>query len=207
MAGTLPTRSRARRGRLSLKESYYRARYYDPGRSRFLSEDPIGISGGINLYPYVANNPMRYADPSGLIEWPFDAPTPWNDNAGWPMAERSDGRNTWVNPIIYWRSFGQGTRDLWTLYWKMREANTIGADHYFHCLANCQAARRGQGGYDASEVITEVRELVDEYIKRDSPQACQADRDANQQGRNGDPTQSCYRVCDSLRPRGLHPSY
>ena len=32
---------------------YYRARYYSPTYSRFVSEDPIGFAGGENLYAYV----------------------------------------------------------------------------------------------------------------------------------------------------------
>lgn len=45
---------------------YYRARYYHPTLKRFISEDPIGLAGGINTYTYVAGNPLRYADPLGL---------------------------------------------------------------------------------------------------------------------------------------------
>jgi RHS repeat-associated protein len=41
-------------------------RYYDPTTGRFLTRDPIGYAGGINLYSYVTNNPTNYADPSGL---------------------------------------------------------------------------------------------------------------------------------------------
>ncbi|MFN2375668.1 MAG: RHS repeat-associated core domain-containing protein, partial [Candidatus Binatia bacterium] len=45
---------------------YYRARYYDPASGRFLSEDPIGFSGGdANLYRYAGNNPVNWTDPSG----------------------------------------------------------------------------------------------------------------------------------------------
>lgn len=44
---------------------YYRARWYDPQSGRFISEDPIGLDGGINLYAYVDNNPLRYFDPEG----------------------------------------------------------------------------------------------------------------------------------------------
>jgi RHS repeat-associated protein len=61
---------------------YYRARYYDPTRSRFVSEDPIGFAGR-NLYSYVRNGPLRARDPLGLIEWPLDAPMPWNDDPNW----------------------------------------------------------------------------------------------------------------------------
>ncbi len=47
---------------------FYRARYYDPRRQRFVSEDPIGFAGGdVNLYGYVGNSPTRFSDPSGLI--------------------------------------------------------------------------------------------------------------------------------------------
>jgi RHS repeat-associated protein len=45
---------------------YYRARYYDPKAGRFISEDPIGLHGGLNLYSYGANSPARFTDPSGL---------------------------------------------------------------------------------------------------------------------------------------------
>jgi hypothetical protein len=47
---------------------YYRARYYDPGVGRFISEDPIGFDGGDpNLYRYVGNSPINFTDPSGLM--------------------------------------------------------------------------------------------------------------------------------------------
>lgn len=45
---------------------FYRARYYQPGIGRFVSEDPIGFGGGINFYAYVKGNPMMYVDPYGL---------------------------------------------------------------------------------------------------------------------------------------------
>jgi RHS repeat-associated protein len=45
---------------------FYRARYYDPALARFISEDPAGFAGGINLYGYVANDPLRYTDPFGM---------------------------------------------------------------------------------------------------------------------------------------------
>jgi RHS repeat-associated protein len=44
---------------------YYRARYYSPQLQRFISQDPIGFAGGINLYAYAANNPTTLRDPSG----------------------------------------------------------------------------------------------------------------------------------------------
>ena len=46
--------------------NYYRARYYDPQLKRFISEDPIGLDGGINVYAYVGNRPVNLKDPFGL---------------------------------------------------------------------------------------------------------------------------------------------
>jgi RHS repeat-associated protein len=46
--------------------NYYRARYYHPGVQRFISEDPIGLNGGINPYAYAWGNPLRFRDPLGL---------------------------------------------------------------------------------------------------------------------------------------------
>jgi RHS repeat-associated protein len=46
---------------------YYRARYYDPGVGRFISEDPLEFSVGENFYRYVSNRPSLATDPYGLV--------------------------------------------------------------------------------------------------------------------------------------------
>gem|GEM_PF-2372830 len=45
---------------------WLRARHYSPGLGRFLQPDPLGVAGGINLYTYANNNPLRWFDPWGL---------------------------------------------------------------------------------------------------------------------------------------------
>jgi len=42
-------------------------RYYDPETGRYISADPIGLDGGMNLYVYVKNNPVNWVDPWGLF--------------------------------------------------------------------------------------------------------------------------------------------
>jgi RHS repeat-associated protein len=45
---------------------HYRARYYDSLTQRFISEDPIGTNGGVNLLAYAANQPTGLTDALGL---------------------------------------------------------------------------------------------------------------------------------------------
>lgn len=45
-----------------------RARYYHPMLRRFVSEDPLGIRGGLNVYAYANSDPINRSDPSGLCD-------------------------------------------------------------------------------------------------------------------------------------------
>ena len=43
---------------------------HEPVIGRSLHRDPLGVSGGVNLYGYVGSNPTSRVDPSGLIgDW------------------------------------------------------------------------------------------------------------------------------------------
>lgn len=44
---------------------YHTARYYLPWLGRWLSADPIGIEGGMNLYCYSSSNPINRSDKNG----------------------------------------------------------------------------------------------------------------------------------------------
>jgi RHS repeat-associated protein len=45
---------------------YFYHRYYNPVNGRFLNEDPIGLNGGLNMYAFVNNNPVKWIDTYGL---------------------------------------------------------------------------------------------------------------------------------------------
>ncbi len=48
---------------------YNTFRYYDPEIGRFITQDPIGLEGGFNLYGY-CRNPTAWVDPLGL-DWNY----------------------------------------------------------------------------------------------------------------------------------------
>jgi RHS repeat-associated protein len=59
---------------------YYRARYYSPQLQRFISEDPLGLKGGINFYSYVLSNPIGFSDPQGTCPPTGDSVTSYHVN-------------------------------------------------------------------------------------------------------------------------------
>ena len=45
----------------------FRARWYDAVTGRWLSKDPIGLSGGLNLYAFCGNDSVNSLDPYGEV--------------------------------------------------------------------------------------------------------------------------------------------
>ena len=50
---------------------YYGLRYYNPATGRFINQDPIGETGGANLYGFVGNDPVNNSDLFGLAPIPI----------------------------------------------------------------------------------------------------------------------------------------
>jgi RHS repeat-associated protein len=84
---------------------YYRARYFAPGASRFVREDPIGQAGGVpNLYDYVSNSPTNFVDPEGLQARPVPRPIP-GVRPGAPPIWVPD--EIWIPSRDEWRQMGE----------------------------------------------------------------------------------------------------
>ena len=177
------------------------ARYYDPLIGRFLSIDPVGFSPAqpfmFGRYTYVGNDPVNLTDPTG--KRPPDNTDPEKDQSTRDMEM--------VETLI---EAAEGAGDMYRNYEDMKEDRTIGNDEYFHCKANCEATKRGEGGEAAAEIISEAREAYGQHVKRDPPEDKAKDQAANRTGRRGardNPEQSCPITCSEYIVRGMNPKY
>ncbi len=83
-----------------LEVYYMRARWYEPKTGRFLSEDPLGISTGMNPYVYADDDPVNRRDPTGLCP---PGQEPWaivrdNDGDG-QISSGDDFIDTYCVPV------------------------------------------------------------------------------------------------------------
>ncbi len=74
---------------------YYGYRFYDPSLERWINRDPIEEEGGVNLYVFVANDPIERIDTRGLYAS--------YDQKACGCAERSSLRRAWydLEKVIY----------------------------------------------------------------------------------------------------------
>ena len=76
---------------------FYRARYYSAAYGRFISEDPIGTAGGLNLYSYVDNDPVNLVDALGLKGQDDDDEQCKKDE---PDCSTEEGRNQAARDVV-----------------------------------------------------------------------------------------------------------
>jgi RHS repeat-associated protein len=163
---------------------YYNVhRWYEAGTGRYVSPDYFGLLASPNLFVYVDGRPTFYIDPLGLqLVMPIAFPPP--------------GCFCAVN--IFWDTFRE-----------MRRANWRNSDRYFHCKANCEATRCGNGGESCACLLSNLREWFDQ-AKGDYPSDSWLDQGANQIGRyrsKTNPRNACSVNCNTFRPRNLPPEY
>jgi RHS repeat-associated protein len=172
----------------TLSDLYYnRYRDYDSSTGRYIQADPIGLEGGANPYLYARANPLRYTDPLGL-----ESPTLVLDQLATLQEQgKYDGQAA------------GGLLDFLDNYYDLLTNNWKGQDKYFHCKANCQAAKRGPGGCDFAHRFSNLREVSDHYIKGYPRLDSLQDQAANRHGREHSGEGPCEKVCHRFRPKGL----
>ena len=91
----------------------------------------------------------------------------------------------------------------------MIDANTIGADKYFHCKANYEASQRGWGGRLDAKILSGAREAYG-FFKGDGIKDIKEDLKANRYGREAAKSgkyKSSKDACSIYRPNGLDVKY
>jgi len=113
-------------------------RMYDSITGRHLEADPIGQAGGLNLYAYVANLPLRFADPRGLFD-PYQLPL-------------TAGIASHGSPYHYAREERS---------WGQREFPGPENSPLRHCVVSCMVASvYGRGIGLAAGIVNEIQGLL-----------------------------------------------
>lgn len=131
---------------------FYPFRAYEPNFQRWLAQDPIQELGGINLYRFVRNNPLRWIDPLGLGEQPpvappSNIPVPGNPNASWAQGMAQTGKRIpfvpdqpvpgRAQPILSFDPDGGG-------HWDLRDG--LGNNTHFDRRGNLISGDRAHSG-------------------------------------------------------------
>jgi RHS repeat-associated protein len=66
---------------------HYKERYYSSSQGRFISRDPMGYRGGLNLQSYAGNRPTNRIDPNGLTGRPARY---YTCNCGWINSDHAE---------------------------------------------------------------------------------------------------------------------
>ena len=118
-------------------------RWYNPALGRWLSRDPIGYKGGVNLYEYCASNPVGHLDPFGMdgngVQFLIgEAKGLWNFATGF------------TTPVILGRQF-TGNKD----FGKIQSINADQADgSWFGNLLGVVASFFSGGATSAPEALS-----------------------------------------------------
>ena len=124
---------------------YNRYRYYEPESGRYISADPIGLKGGLNLYSY-GPNPLSWIDPLGLTKAPVYENPGHHDPSYLPNRQVPFNSSKSVippnaedlfklsqidpdDPKTRWTKVGEGKKSVWHRF-QSSAADGSGAFHW-----------------------------------------------------------------------------
>jgi RHS repeat-associated protein len=140
---------------------YYRARYYNPAWGRFVSEDPIGVAGGVNLYAYVRQRPTTLSDPFGL-----DATIWWNNSGGRNPITNGPTNGNWGGKC--W-SGGQASCSSPMGNKPPTDSGYACYMHHDVCYSNCSAGNSACFSSCDSSLVNELKSLPSDPRKWPNP--------------------------------------
>ncbi len=123
---------------------YNHWRYYDQDTGRYLSADPLGLSGGENLYAYVNATPTHFIDPPGLLLFAFDG-----------MGNQDYGAGTSLSNVVKFRDAYRADVNEPNMFKKDGIKKINGQSKQFGSFAEYNAFYiSGAGTYDRYSGIT-----------------------------------------------------
>jgi len=130
-------------------------RAYSADLGRWLSRDPIGEEGGINLYGYVGNNPLNWIDPLGLITVVIPGAGPQDKGSNKAFKDRVDEMECDT------RHFGRHQRDQDRALDAIREALAKNPSEEINIYGY---SRGGVGALELAEKLNRAGIPVDNLI-------------------------------------------
>ena len=136
---------------------YNRYRYYDPALGRYISQDPIGLKGGMNLYNYPLN-PVSKIDPQGLDV--SEALGPFVNSPGMQSAV-SDAMfsEPWYMNADTYEILNTGLNDMERL--KLKDS-----DQFFHCMAFCRVSKSRKASINIGAFLGGIKEGRDFLLNK-----------------------------------------
>ena len=160
---------------------YYRARHYNPGIGRFISEDRLHWAPK-SMYAYVANTPLQFVDPSG------DLPS-W---VAGPIAGGGTGGLGLIDFLWGFQCY-RCAKDQYVDGWRQFPKIVQPDEHMRHCWTSCQVTKRC--GDICFNYVSIGNEIVGQFQWHDLV--------ANEKGHQiARRKEDCYHGCSNCIPGG-----
>lgn len=178
---------------------YHGARYYAPWLARWISADPIGLAGGLCVFAYAGNNPVRLSDATGEAPTEKRLPSPAERNIegqyevgsaasvvalyelGYEPTPHTDNPKELSFEVVNGRLMARPHSkqdvdriiDMLTALDKLSNPKSKGASETFGQKINEIRARTNPGDFDVTDLLPmrarDFLELHTEYLRRATP--------------------------------------